>query len=293
MPESDVTPRELIDAGQRTTVDGMDVFWVSAGDPRERHPVVFLHGIPTWCWLWRNVMLETGAVTRSIAVDLPGFGMSEYSAEQDFRIATLAETVEQFLDQVVGAGARVTLVVHDFGALVGAELIARAPGRYSGLILTNTSLRAGAWSGGGPLLVLSVPWLGQLSMLLARPWMLRMAMRPFVTDPEARSGNRFAGYWYPFEHGFGQSLARFYQQRPVEPGDFDRWRTALAEYTGRCLILWGGRDPAFTVSEVNDLLSLLPDAETMIFDNASHFLPEEHPRAVGRRIRTFLEREAD
>lgn len=284
-----LTPRELIADGSYSSVGDQQLFHISAGDSLEHLPVVFLHGIPTWSWLWREVVAETGAWTRAVAVDLPGFGMSSRSSRQDFRVTTTADTIEHFLDQVFGQGCPVALVVHDFGALVGAELISRSPGRFPALVVTNTSLRDMAWSGGlSPLSILSVPGLGQLSMWLARPWMLRLAMRPFVSDPSARSGNRFAGYWYPFQHGFGQTLARFYQQRPVEPGDFERWRIALTAYPGKSLILWGGRDPAFTLTDFQDIAGLLTGAESTIFEQTSHFLPEELPIAVGRRIRAFL-----
>lgn len=285
---ADIPAEELVRCGHRSNVEDRELFWLAAGEGGDHVPLLFLHGIPTWSWLWRNVIPVTGKLTRSIAVDLPGFGMSEQIRDHDYRVATLASTIEGFLDDVVGPDRPVSLVVHDFGALVGAELIARAPARYPKLVVTNTSLRSGAWVGGGPLRILSVPWLGQLSMWLAQPWMLRLAMAPFVVDPDARSGLRFDGYWFPFRHGFGQTLARFYQQRPVQPDDFIRWREALSNYPGDALVLWGARDPAFTLYEMNDIESLLPRSEAMIFDHAGHFLPEELPGSVGRRIRAFL-----
>ncbi len=264
------------------------LFHVRYGDRTQASPVLFIHGIPSWSWLWRDVLPVTGAGRLSIAIDLPGFGLSGKSDQQDFRVTALASAIEQFIDQEIGVGERITLVAHDFGVLVAMELLCRAPERYPDLVITNTSLRADAWTGGGPLQILGVPGLGDLSMALARAWMLRLAMRPFVTDKDALRGERFDGYWYPFRHGFGKTLARLYRQRPVEPADFDRWRRALNDYTGRTLILWGANDPAFRLDEMRDILSLRPDAETMMFPGASHFLPEDAPKSMGRRIRAFL-----
>jgi pimeloyl-ACP methyl ester carboxylesterase len=280
---------EFARAGRSTSVDDTQIFWTERGS--ERQPaLVFLHGIPTWSYLWRDVIEETGSAYRSIALDLPGFGLSDKSSGHPFRVQALATTVNRLLDDIVGPDRQVSLVVHDFGALVGAEMLKSRPERIDRLIITNTSLRSVAWLGGlSPLSILGVPYLGNLSMWLARPWMLRMAMRPFVADPDALAPELVAGYWYPFEQGFGSSLARLYRERAFAPGDFDPWREALANFSGKSLIAWGERDPAFTLDDVDDLTSLLSNAETVIFENASHFLPEERPRALGRLIRAFLE----
>lgn len=279
---------EFVSSGSyRATTQGK-LFSVRHGHKIEDRPVLYLHGIPSWSWLWRNVLPVTASARVSIAVDLPGFGMSEKHSRQDFRVSALAEAIEQFIDREIGAGEQVALVAHDFGALVAAELICRAPERFPELAIMNTSLRADAWTGGGPLRILGVPYLGDLSMALARPWMLQMAMRPFVADEGARTGERFDGYWHPFRNGFGKTLTRLYRQRPVMPDDFARWRGGLAGYRGRSLILWGVRDPAFTLGEMSDIAELLPESETMTFPGASHFLPEDAPKSAGRRIRTFL-----
>ena len=278
----------FVSLGSYTVTEQGALFRVRAGEQSGKPPVLFLHGIPSWSWLWRDVLAVTGTDRLSIAVDLPGFGMSEKHGQQDFHVAALAGALEEFIDREVGPDEPVALVTHDFGALVGAELIHRNPQRISELVITNTSFRAQAWIGGGPLRILGVPYLGDLSMGLARPWMLRRAMRPFVADEGAIYGERFDGYWHPFRHGFGLTLARFYRQRPVSAEDFERWRNALCTYQGRALVLWGLRDPAFREVEMQDILGLLPEAETMMVPGASHFLPEDAPKSTGRRIRSFL-----
>jgi haloalkane dehalogenase len=293
VPRSSITPEEFAKIGEFVELPGLEAYSVSAREEPGYPPIVFLHGIPTWSWLWRDVLPQTGQFAHSVALDLPGFGLSKCREGHNMSVTSLASAVESFLAHEFGPHREICLVVHDFGALVGAELIHQAPGRIGTLVVTNTSLRAESWIGGGPLRILSVPMLGQLAMAMARPWMLRLAMRPFLADPETLSEPRFHGYWYPFERGFGQSLARFYQQKPVRREDFDRWRLALHAFTGRSLLLWGGQDPAFTLSEKSDLEQLLPASETFVFPHASHFLPEELPNAVGRHIRAFLARGFD
>jgi haloalkane dehalogenase len=288
MPRAEPTPDSFVCSGQFIELDGIRLFTVRTGESSVAFPVIFLHGIPSWSWLWRHVLPVTGTLAQSIAVDLPGFGMSDELPDGSYQVRDLAETIERLLDIVVGESTPVSLVVHDFGALVGAELVSRSPNRYRSIVVTNTSLRSTGWMGGGPLSILSIPGIGHLSMALAQPWMLQMAMRPFVAEPGGRTGPAFDGYWYPFRHGFGQNLARMFQQQMVEPADFEHWRAALGAYTGEVLVCWGALDPTFTTHELADLCSIMPGAQVTTFSHASHFLPEDRPRALGRRIRKFL-----
>ena len=281
-------PRQFASTGNWSPADRTNLFVVERGADRKGPPLVFLHGIPTWSWLWRNVLPVTARAARSVAIDLPGFGLSDRSPWQTFSVPSMAATLHAVLDRIAGSGAPVAVACHDFGALVAAEMIHQQPGRIARLVITNTSLRAHAWGGGGPLRILGAPLLGDLSMMLARRWMLRVAMTPFVADECARTPDVVAGYWYPFEAGFGRALARLYRERPVQSADFDRWRSALAGFSSESLILWGERDPAFTLDDATDIVDLLPNSRYLGFQNASHFLPEERPKAVGRGIAAFL-----
>src|SRR5579862_3809213 len=48
-------------------------------------PVIFLHGEPTWSFLWRHVLVPVrDAGYRCIAPDLPGFGRSDKPTNVDW-----------------------------------------------------------------------------------------------------------------------------------------------------------------------------------------------------------------
>jgi haloalkane dehalogenase len=54
-------------ASHCVTVHGARMHYVDEG---EGEPIVFLHGNPTWSYLWRNVILHLRDVGRCIAPDL-------------------------------------------------------------------------------------------------------------------------------------------------------------------------------------------------------------------------------
>jgi pimeloyl-ACP methyl ester carboxylesterase len=283
-----MNPERFIQAGSRVSLNGTEIFSIQRNLESAAMPVVLIHGVPSWSWMWRTVISETEANRPVIAVDLPGFGMSLSGDSISFAIAEQALTINELIDRTFTSERPVCLIVHDFGALVGLEMIRQRPERFPRLVILNTSLRWSSWSGGGFLRILSIPLVGQLSMALARPWMLRSAMNQFVANPSAFSDEAFEGYWYPFQQGFGQSLARFFQSRPVRPDDFVDLRGTLASFPGEMLVLWGGRDPAFTHRDFEDICALPPNVDSIIFNNASHFLAEERPLAVARAIDGFL-----
>jgi pimeloyl-ACP methyl ester carboxylesterase len=289
IPRNAFQTRRFIELGSWRDVNGLPLFSVERepDEPAGGLPLLFLHGIPTWSFLWRDVLEETRLANRSIALDLLGFGLSDKPEIVTPSVPNIASWVERFLAQLDSDAPEFGVVAHDFGALVAAELVTRNPSRYPALVILNTSLRPDGWQGVSPLSILRVPWVGELSMRLARSWMLRYAMYPFVSERQRLTPDVAAGYWLPFEAGFDRTLLRLFRERPFGRSDFTRWREALTTYPGRSLILWGSQDPAFGLDHARDLQTLLPNARLIPYRHANHFLPEDRPRAAGRVIRAF------
>src|SRR5438874_3349119 len=121
-------------------VDGLRLAHLDEG---EGAPVIFMHGEPTWSFLWRKVIPPVrGAGFRCIAPDLVGFGASDkpvdvgwYSYE---RHVALAGTLLEDLD-VRGA----TMVVHDWGGPIGLRLAVDHAERIDRLVILDTGLFTG------------------------------------------------------------------------------------------------------------------------------------------------------
>ena len=79
-------------------------------------PVLFLHGSPTWSYIWRNIIPHLSSRFRCVALDLVGMGMSEKPGVA-YRFFDHARYVEGFIASLGLRG--VTLVMHDWGSKVG------------------------------------------------------------------------------------------------------------------------------------------------------------------------------
>jgi pimeloyl-ACP methyl ester carboxylesterase len=271
-------------SGRLINTPGRQLFAVDRGSGP---PVLFLHGIPTYSYLWRDLLPVVALNHRAIALDLSGFGRSEKRADWDYSVAVQADAVRSALRQV--DIERTAIVAHDFGALVAAELLTRESELCSQLVLLNTSLRQAGWSGGlSPLSILRLPLAGELALALSRRWMLKRAMGFYVDRLDRLTDDVMAHYWWPFEHGFKGTLLNLARNRFASTGDFERWRATFQQLTIPALIVWGVSDPTFTLAEMRDLARLLPNARVQPIADANHFLPEDKPHATARLINAFL-----
>jgi pimeloyl-ACP methyl ester carboxylesterase len=96
---------------------------------------LFVHGIATNAYLWRNVIAALASRRRCIAVDLPLHGRSPVTADQDLSLAALAAGLHDFCDALGLTG--IDLVANDTGGAIAQILAARHPQRLATLTLTN------------------------------------------------------------------------------------------------------------------------------------------------------------
>jgi haloalkane dehalogenase/tRNA(adenine34) deaminase len=108
-----------------------------------------LHGQPTWCYLYRRMIPPfLAAGHRVIAPDLLGFGRSDKPVDDRIYTYTFHRNMLLRLFERLGL-ERVTLVVQDWGGLLGLTLPMEFPGRIDRLVLMNTGLGIGRSPGPG------------------------------------------------------------------------------------------------------------------------------------------------
>jgi pimeloyl-ACP methyl ester carboxylesterase len=118
------------------SVDGHDVAMAYYEDgPADAEPVVFLHGVPTWGFLWRGVAPELSDDYRVVVPDLVGYGNS--ANHEGFDRSIRAQ--EQALDGLLGAldVDDAHLVSHDIGGGVALRFAAHQPERVGKLVCSN------------------------------------------------------------------------------------------------------------------------------------------------------------
>lgn len=120
-------------------ISGSRVHYVDEG---EGEIILCLHGEPTWSFLYRKMIPTLSAKHRVIAMDFIGFGRSDKFTEREaYSFQMHRDTLVGFIDAL--ALDQITLVVHDWGGLIGLRVASELPERFARLVIMNTGLPTG------------------------------------------------------------------------------------------------------------------------------------------------------
>jgi len=124
-------------APRAVEIDGARVHYVDEGDGP---PVLLVHGLPTWSFVWRHLIAGLRDRYRCVALDLPGFGLSDKPEGDAYRPEDQARRLAAFVEAL--RLKDFTLVVHDFGGPIGLSLALDRPDAVRSLVLFNTSVQS-------------------------------------------------------------------------------------------------------------------------------------------------------
>ena len=264
--------------------------------PRDGEIVLMLHGNPSWSYYWRKLVSGLSDRYRCIVPDHVGMGLSDKPGDADYDY-TLASRIDDLASLLahLGIDGKLTLAVHDWGGMIGFGWALRDPSRIARLVVLNTA--AFPLPAEKPM-----PWqlkLGRDSRLGA------LAIRGFNAFSSAASRvgvcnamppDVRAAYVAPYNSWANRiATLRFVQDIPLAPGD-KAW--ALVEESGRrlheyadrpALLAWGLRDFVFDAHFLRGFEQKLPQAQSLIFDDAGHYVLEDKAAQIVPQVRRFLD----
>jgi pimeloyl-ACP methyl ester carboxylesterase len=271
--------------------DGVHIHYVDEG-PRDGDPVLMLHGVPTWSYLYRRFIPPlASAGFRAIAYDQLGFGRSDKPDSPDeYSIERWAFHLEALINAL--GLERVTLVMHDWGGPVALRWAVDNAGRVKRLVLFNT--HTGAVDEGAvpaPYALLRAPVLGDVLTRGVNAFGLALL---YASNLDA---NAKAAYAKPHSGWRSRSaLAAAPRLLPFDEGNpsrpvVERTVQGLGRlYAKPKLFLWGMRDPVLRPSILENLRGQLGQADVRKLENASHFVQEDEPDKCVELLLEFLER---
>jgi haloalkane dehalogenase len=113
--------------------DGARVHYIDEGSGPT---LVLLHGNPSWSFVYRHVIRALRVEFRCVALDLPGFGLSEPPPDYGYTPAEHAGIVAAALNELDLRDA--CLVAHDWGGPIGLRAMLDTDSRISRVVLGNT-----------------------------------------------------------------------------------------------------------------------------------------------------------
>ncbi len=146
LPNWDLTPNYIDDlAGY----ENLRVHFIDEGPKNAERVFLCLHGQPTWSYLYRKMIPEfVASGARVIAPDWLGFGRSDKPSSDDTYGFNFHRNMMIAFVQALNL-RNITLVVQDWGGLLGLTLPQEFPKRVSRLLVMNTTIAIGTPAGKG------------------------------------------------------------------------------------------------------------------------------------------------
>jgi len=273
--------------------NGHQLHYINEG---KGEPVVMVHGNPSWCYYFRNLVSALSANHQCIVPDHIGCGISDKpnDPDYDYTLNNRIDDLEALLDSL-GITENITLVCHDWGGMIGTGFAARHPERIKRLVYLNTAAFH---------LPQSKPF----------PWALWICRETLLGTLLVRGLNAFSSaasyvgvkrkpmdkavreaYVAPFNSWKNRiSTIRFVQDIPLKPGDrnFDLVTDigdSLAKFADvPTLICFGLQDFVFDKHFLAEWRVRMPHAEVHEFADCGHYILEDASDDVIELIQGFI-----
>ena len=282
-------------AGRYLDLDGLGYHYLDEGSGP---PVVMVHGNPSWSFYYRNLVLALRDRYRCIVPDHIGCGLSDKPGDDryDYTLARRVADLERLIDSLK-LQEKVTLVVHDWGGMIGMAWAVRHPERVARLVILNTAafhlpkekpfplaLRICRDTRIGAFLVqgfnafsLAASFVGckkhplpaglrRIYRLPYHTWEDRIATLRFVQDIPLRQGDRSYALVSEVDRGIGQ-----FRHLPMQ-------------------IVWGEQDFVFDRHFLAEWRRRFPEAAVKSYPDAGHYILEDMQDEVVPLISRFLDR---
>lgn len=260
-------------------------------------PVVMVHGNPSWSFYYRNLVKALSKNYQCIVPDHIGCGLSDKPSDKDYQY-TLQSRIDD-LDALLTSldiKENITLVVHDWGGMIGMGYAARYPERIKRLVILNTGAFHLPKTKSLPLSL----WICRntiLGTVLVRGFNAFSSIASYVgVKRKAMPKDIRKAYVSPFNSWKNRiSTLRFVQDIPLFSNDksyqlVSDIEASLEKFkTVPTIICWGSQDFVFDKHFLALWKEKMAHASVHEFTDCGHYILEDASEQVIPLIEQFME----
>jgi haloalkane dehalogenase len=251
-------------------------------DVGEGDPIILLHGIPTWSYLYHDVIPLLKPRCRVIAPDFLGHGYSDRRDRFDRSLVAQTRMVLRLMDHL-GIDAA-TIVGHDTGGGVGLIMGVEHGERVRRLVLCN-AVAYDSWPAEDMIALSNPEWRSKRPRDITE-WVLS-GLAPGLHNPARLTPAFREGIVAPYQDEEGKiSLIR--NASALNTCHTMALVDRHSEIAAPTLLLWGAQDPWQTVADADRLATEIPGARLVRMENASHWLQQDDPQTFARELLAFM-----
>lgn len=283
-PLQELIPRYTSPTSKFMPLMGMRIHYRDEGMQSDSVPLLLLHGMSSSLHTWDSVVISISSKKRVIRLDLPGFGLTGPSPENDYNFDYYNKFIDSFSKRL--QLTQFTLVGNSMGGAIAWNYALHNPVSVSRLILIDASgYPSRGESGSLGFTIASTPVLNNLLLFATPKALVRKSLETIyynqdrVTDEQVerfhdmaiREGNREAALKI-FRGSFKTSKPK---------GQISQIKTPT-------LILWGDKDNLISVENAKRFNQDIGGSRLEIYPNVGHVPMEEDPGNVSRSILEFV-----
>jgi haloalkane dehalogenase len=248
-------------------------------------PILLLHGNPTWSFLYRKIVPRLQDGFRCVAVDYPGFGLSDRPDGYSYTPRDHAHVIGELVDDLDLNDF--LIMMQDWGGPIGLALALERAERVRGLVMGNT-------------------WFWPLRNLMTKFFSKTMSTR--FMQRQILQKNFFVERIMPNAMSTRLPKAEMDHYRNAQPNP--QARVGVAEFPRQILaaeptlrqlsnevprvlgskpvlFVWGMKDFAFRPNQfIPRMRQTFPDHEVTELTSAKHYIQEDAPEDIAQSIRT-------
>ncbi len=257
-------------------------------DEGKGETILALHGEPSWCYLYRK-FIPILKDYRFIAPDLIGFGKSDKIVDwRDYSFDLHFKSLVNFIEKLDLED--ITLVVQDWGGLLGLSLLGAYPKKFKRVVILNTFLPIGK-----PLGSFFKAW---QKFAKYHPSLPVGSIIQKGTYQEL-SKEVIDAYKAPFpttkHKGGAKAFPTLVPTKPNHGGvkEMKKAREVLSTWTKPALVLFSDKDKMMSGLEIF-FYKLIPSSgaqKKLLIKDAGHFLQEEKGEEIASYIDQFIKGE--
>ena len=274
-------------------INGHNLHYIDQGSGK---PIIMIHGNPTWSFYYRNQITSLSKTHRTIVPDHIGCGFSDKPDTKAYYY-TLKSRIND-LDTLINHldfKEKISLIVHDWGGMIGLAWAVDHIDRIDKIVITNTSGFLLPHDKQFPLRL----WLIKYLPFFAIPAVLGLNIFAkgalYLASTKKLPENVKKGLIAPYNSWKNRiATLKFVQDIPISKKDdsfiivdhVDKHLDKLND--SKLLFLWGAKDFVFDITFFNEFKRRFPNAQSKVFQDAGHYLFEDKPTETQILIKAFL-----
>jgi len=248
--------------------------------------MLFVHGTASWSFVYRDIIKDLRQDFRCIALDWPGFGLSEAASRFQNNLASNSHLLEQFIQEL---GLRdITVYGHDAAAAMAMGVVGRQPDWFRAAIIANAfgfplegefpSIVRFLKVMRSPLfkfLIVHFNFLQRYTVRGLRQGKLTPTERVGYLEPTREKSRRY------HHHAILATILDSHEYLV----DLEQRLQAVREMP--LLLTFGDTDDAYKAGFMQRWQQMFPNQRSFIIEGGTHFPQEDDPQGIVKAIRSW------